>query len=91
LRVSALAGFEAAAAAFGACFAVAAAFGSVLGGSSGLFAGARLLVRRGGGGDIGRFSEEVEADPFAAGLASAFSEELLVSTTSPWPIFLRFR
>lgn len=75
-------GFGAAVAAFGAGFAEAGAFDSDLDISSGFFAGARLLVRRGGGGDIGRFSEEVELDSFTAGL---------VSTTPPWPIFLRFR
>lgn len=90
MRVSALVGFEAVVAAFGAFFAVAAAFGSVLGISSCFFAEARLLVRRGGGGDIGRFSEEVGLDSFTATLASVFAEERAVST-SPWPIFLRFR
>lgn len=83
LRVSDFAGFGTDGAAFGACFAGAAAFfGSVLDISSGLFPRARLLVRRGGGGDIGRFSEDVELDSFAAALTSAIS---------PWPIFLRFR
>lgn len=91
MRVSDLISFETDVAPFGACFAVAAAFGSVLDISSGFFPGARLLVRRGGGGDIGRFSEGVDFDSFAATLTSLFAEELLVSTMSPWPIFLRFR
>lgn len=81
LRVSALVGFGTAVAAFGACFAVVAAFGSVLDISSSSFAGARLLVRRGGGGDIGRFSEEVGLDSFTAGFTSVFAEERAVSTS----------
>lgn len=81
--VSDLVGFGTDVTAFGACFAVAAAFGAVLDISSGFFPGARLLVRRGGGGDIGRFSEGVDFDSFAATLTSVFAEELLVSTMSP--------
>lgn len=92
MRVSDFVGLGTGGAAFGTGFAGAAAFfGSVLDISSGFFPGARLLVRRGGGGDIGRFSEDVELDSFTATLTSVFAEELLASTASPWPIFLRFR